>query len=143
MPKNKKIRKPRSTPRLTELVVKSEMQEYALITRVLGSLRFIVLCASGNSKMAHLRGSMRKRAWVNTGDIVLISQRSYDEKVDILGKYSGDHVRLLYKMGELPDILIGGATARTEGAEAFVFEDSDSDSASACSAEEFVEPNDP
>ena len=44
---------------------------------------------------------MRKRAWINLTDIVLVSVREFDEdKVDILHKYNNED---LYRLkGELP-----------------------------------------
>jgi len=41
--------------------------------------------------MGHIRGSMRKKVWVSTGDIVLVSLRDFqDEKCDINHKYNAD-----------------------------------------------------
>eukprot|EP00461_Guttulinopsis_vulgaris_P002085 UN02086 len=48
---------------------------------------------------------MRKSVWVNTGDLLLISLRDYqDGKCDIIHKYSPEDQRRLKAKGELPDL---------------------------------------
>ena len=40
------------------------------------------------ARLAHIRGKMRKKVWVNAGDIVLIGLREYqDAKCDVIHKY--------------------------------------------------------
>jgi len=47
---------------------------------------------------------MRKKVWVNTGDVVLVGLREYqDEKADVILKYMADEARSLKAYGELPD----------------------------------------
>ena len=47
---------------------------------------------------------MRKKVWVNTGDIVLVGLRDFqDEKADVILKYMADEARSLKAYGELPD----------------------------------------
>ena len=63
--------------------------------------------------MCHIRGKMRKKVWVNQGDIVLLSLRDYqDDKADVISKYTADEARQLKKLGELPE-----ATTITETVE--------------------------
>lgn len=67
-------------------------------------MNMLVYCNDGRQRICHIRGAMRRRMWVNVGDIVLTSYREYevgmykqvgDEKGDILHKYeAGDHSRL-------------------------------------------------
>ncbi|CDI77080.1 eukaryotic translation initiation factor 1A, putative [Eimeria acervulina] len=46
---------------------------------------------------------MRKRVWVNAGDIVLVSLREFqDNKGDVIAKYTPDEARALKSYGELP-----------------------------------------
>lgn len=50
------------------------------------------------------RGKMRKRVWVNAGDIILVSLRDYqDSKADVIAKYTPDEARSLKAYGELPE----------------------------------------
>jgi translation initiation factor 1A len=51
-----------------------------------------------------LQGKLRKKVWINQGDIILLSLRDYqDEKGDVILKYSADEARSLKAYGELPE----------------------------------------
>lgn len=87
-----------------ELNLKDEGQEYAQVLRMLGNGRVEAMCFDGKKRLCHIRGKMRKRSWVNQGDIVLIALREFqDDKADIILKYSADEARQLKSMGELPE----------------------------------------
>ncbi|KAF7721479.1 Translation initiation factor 1A [Apophysomyces ossiformis] len=87
-----------------ELIFKEEGQEYAQVTKMLGNGRVEAQCFDGVKRLAHIRGKLRKKVWINQGDIVLISLREYqDEKADVLLKYNADEARSLKSYGELPD----------------------------------------
>lgn len=71
---------------------------------MLGNGRLEAQCFDGQRRLAHIRGKMRKKVWVNQGDIILVSLRDYqDEKGDVILKYSADEARSLKAYGELPD----------------------------------------
>ncbi|KAL6781318.1 EIF1A [Auxenochlorella protothecoides x Auxenochlorella symbiontica] len=58
----------------------------------------------GVKRLCHIRGKMRKKVWVNAGDVVLVGLRDYqDEKADVILKYMADEARSLKAYGELPD----------------------------------------
>lgn len=41
-------------------------------------------CFDGPIRLAHIRGKLRKKVWINQGDIILLSLREYqDEKSDV------------------------------------------------------------
>ena len=89
-----------------ELVFKEDEQEYAQVLKMLGNGRCDCMCVDGVKRLCHIRGKMRKRVWITTGDIVLVSLRDFqDEKADIILKYSADEARALKTYGELPDNL--------------------------------------
>ena len=47
---------------------------------------------------------MRKKVWINSGDIILVSLRDYqDQKADVILKYLNDEARTLKSIGEIPD----------------------------------------
>lgn len=86
----------------TELVFKEDGTEYGHVQRVNGNGRFQVYCADHITRLGVLRGSMRRKVWVITGDVVLYSIRDFQaEKVDIIHKYSNSDVTKLYRYGEL------------------------------------------
>ena len=98
--------------------------EYAQVTKMLGNGRLEAQCFDGEKRLAHIRGKMRKKVWINQGDIILISLREFqDDKADVIVKYTVEEVsnrssgrcrptwlmfneiqaRNLKQYGELPD----------------------------------------
>lgn len=52
-----------------------------------------------------IRGNMRRRMYVNSGDIVLVAPRDFEKsKVDILYKYNAYQLNYLKKFVEIPNI---------------------------------------
>merc|ERR1712071_522125 len=100
--------------------------------KMLGNGRLEALCFDGAKRLAHIRGKLRKKVWINQGDIILLSFRDYqDEKGDVLLKYSADEARSLKAYGELPESakINETDTYGHEGDEAIGFEfDEDRDS---------------
>ncbi|KAI9631417.1 hypothetical protein KEM48_014391 [Puccinia striiformis f. sp. tritici PST-130] len=87
-----------------ELVFKEDGQEYAQVTKMLGNGRLEAMCFDGEKRLAHIRGKMRKKVWINQGDIILISLRDFqDDKADVIQKYTTDEARNLKAYGELPE----------------------------------------
>lgn len=70
----------------------------------MGNGRLEALCFDGEKRLAHIRGKLRKKVWINQGDIILLSLRDYqDEKGDVILKYNADEARSLKAYGELPE----------------------------------------
>eukprot|EP01026_Neomeris_dumetosa_P008934 TRINITY_DN1292_c0_g1_i1.p3 TRINITY_DN1292_c0_g1~~TRINITY_DN1292_c0_g1_i1.p3 ORF type:complete len:142 (+),score=28.98 TRINITY_DN1292_c0_g1_i1:104-529(+) len=110
MPKNKgkggknRRRGKNDTLDKRELIFKEDGQEYAQVLRMLGNGRLEAQCIDGVKRLCHIRGKMRKKVWVNTGDIILLGLRDYqDEKADVILKYLADEARSLKQLGELPE----------------------------------------
>ncbi len=84
---------------------RQEDQMYGRILKLLGGCNAIVYCNDGRERLCHIRGSMRKKVWLATGDIVLISLRDFDnnalpntmQKGDICAKYDP---KVIYKLRE-------------------------------------------
>lgn len=75
---------------------------------------------------------MRKKVWINQGDIILLSLRDFqDDKGDVILKYTADEARTLKSYGELPEhAKINEAEQFGQGEEGeayFEFGDADSD----------------
>ncbi|PAV16396.1 nucleic acid-binding protein [Pyrrhoderma noxium] len=99
-----------------ELVFKEEGQEYAQVTKMLGNGRLEAQCFDGKKRLAHIRGKLRKKVWINQGDIILLSLRDYqDDKADVLVKYNADEARSLKLYGELPETAKINETDAMEG----------------------------
>lgn len=57
-------------------------------------------CFDGQQRLAHIRGKLRKKVWINQGDIILLSIRDFqDEKGDVILKYNSDEARSLKAYG--------------------------------------------
>ncbi|KAG9919095.1 hypothetical protein KCU60_g8632, partial [Aureobasidium melanogenum] len=78
--------------------------EYAQVVKMLGNGRLEAQCFDGEKRLGHIRGKLRKKVWINQGDIILLSLRDYqDEKGDVILKYNADEARSLKAYGELPE----------------------------------------
>jgi len=88
-----------------ELIFKDgDGQEYAQVSKMLGNGRLEASCFDGVRRLCHIRGKLRKKVWINQGDIILIGLREYqDSKADVILKYNSDEARNLKTYGELPD----------------------------------------
>lgn len=86
----KKLSKPKKKTEAEEkreLIFKEDGQEYAQVLRMLGNNRLEAQCIDGVKRLCHIRGKMRKKVWVNQGDIVLIGLREFqDGKGDVILK---------------------------------------------------------
>ncbi|KAI2633111.1 hypothetical protein GGS26DRAFT_590706 [Hypomontagnella submonticulosa] len=104
-----------------ELLFKEVSQEYAIIEKVLGNGRFTARILNGRNELARtadvdrkgkqaraailaiVRGSMRRKVFVNKGDFVLLSLREFeDDKADIIHLYHQREVYRLIDLEELP-----------------------------------------
>lgn len=72
----------------------SEGEMYGRVVKLLGNLNMNVYCQDNIVRICKVRGSMRKRVFINVGDIIIISLREYltvdneeDRKGDIVYKY--------------------------------------------------------
>ena len=113
-----------------ELEFKEEGQEYAQVITLLGNGRCDLNCMDGKKRMGTIRGTMRRRVWINKGDIVLIGLRDFgdDMKCDIIMKYFDEEANELQELGELPEhiqIAVGGYGINSEGEENEFNEDDD------------------
>ncbi|KAH6630225.1 hypothetical protein B0J18DRAFT_363772 [Chaetomium sp. MPI-SDFR-AT-0129] len=102
--KNRRRGKNENDNEKRELTFKEDGQEYAQVLKMLGNGRLEALCFDGVKRLGLIRGKLRKKIWINNGDIILVSLREYqDEKGDVILKYSADEARSLKAYGELPD----------------------------------------
>lgn len=87
-----------------ELIYKDDGQEYAQVLKMLGSGRLEAYCFDGVKRLGHIRGKMQRKVWINSGDVILVSIREFqDGKADVIYKYNPDEAKQLKKEGELPD----------------------------------------
>jgi len=102
--KNRRRGKNENEAEKRELIFKEDGQEYAQVTKMLGNGRLEALCfTDGKKRLCHIRGKLRKKVWINQGDVILLGLRDYqDEKADVILKYNTDEARNLKSYGEIP-----------------------------------------
>jgi translation initiation factor 1A len=116
--KNRRRGKNENDNEKRELTFKEEGQEYAQVLKMLGNGRLEAMCFDGVKRLGLIRGKLRKKIWINNGDIILVSLREYqDEKGDVILKYNADEARSLKAYGELPDTAKINETDTFGGAE--------------------------
>lgn len=90
------------TERAESEIKKEDGQEFAVAKKSVGNSWIMCDCFDKKERLCHVRGKMRKRDWVNEGDIILIGIREYDpNKADIIKKLTTGQVRELKKRGEI------------------------------------------
>jgi translation initiation factor 1A len=62
------------------LYERADDQMYARVLKILGNCNVLVYCNDGRERICHIRGSMRKRTWISTGDVLLVSIRDYGKE---------------------------------------------------------------
>lgn len=96
---SKRNKRRKNPQRKIELVFAEENQYYALVTKMVGNGRCRVKMSNGLEVLGVIRGKMKHRVWVQTDDLVLVSDREFqDGKVDIIHKYPQEHVRTIMDM---------------------------------------------
>lgn len=87
-------------------------QEYAIVQDMVGNGRVRVFCEDKKSRIARIRGSMRKyskKVIIGRGDLVLISFRDFggtthtEADVDLFHKYMPDEVANMVRFQSLPE----------------------------------------
>ncbi|CAF1564743.1 unnamed protein product [Rotaria magnacalcarata] len=140
MPKNKgKGGKNENMKR--ELILKDNGQFYAQVTRILGSGYIEAFCfdnTGGKKRLCHIRGKLRRKVWINQGDVILVGLRDYqDDKADVLMKYLSDEARELKRIREIPDNvnITEASTNNHDGVEDVIFDDRHNSDASSSEEE--------
>ena len=91
------------------LRLKEPGQEYAKVINCKGNCRFDVLCCDGKTRAAILCGAMRKRKFINQGQLILDSIRDFQDNVcDIIDSYEESQAKRLKSDKEIPDTFILG-----------------------------------
>ncbi len=109
MPKHtKKARNAKNTHTASRpFFTKTEGQEYALVTKMLGDCRVECRCFDGVTRLGVIRNKLRKgkNNKIKVEDIVIASKRDFqDNKVDIIHVYNPEEVNRLQRMKEIPTL---------------------------------------
>jgi translation initiation factor 1A len=74
--KNRRRGKNQNEPDKRELIFKEEGQEYAQVVKMLGNGRCECFCFDGETRLAHIRGKMRKKVRLPMLSSLLLPLRS-------------------------------------------------------------------
>ena len=80
-----------------DLILKTDkLQDYGKVEKLYGNCRVELLCNDKQKRLGIIRGSMRKKQWLNINSIVLYSLREYEkDKVDIIHVYKDSVLKQL------------------------------------------------
>lgn len=80
---------------------------FGVVKDMLGNGRVRVFCEDGTTKVARIRGSMRKsrgKTIIDKNDLVIVAGRDYEkDKLDILHKYTAEETAQILKEYEIPE----------------------------------------
>jgi len=114
----KKHRRAKNTTLQFKVDIPDEYQYFAYVTKILGSGRVTLdyykpsfndkndkIEWDKQTKIGVIRGKMLRRKFVNLGDLVLVTERDFDNsKVDIIDKYDNTQIPYLKKNTHMPPI---------------------------------------
>ena len=97
--KHKKMKNTSNSDEITHehLILKQgNDQDYGKVEKLLGNCRVTLMCNDKINRIGIIRGSMRKRQWLNVGNVVIYSTRPYEkDKVDIIHVYNNNVLKML------------------------------------------------
>ena len=92
-----------SEEEIKDLVLPVANDVLGVAMRLLGFDRVLVKCQDGKERLCRIRGKMKRRVWIRTGDIVLVSPWDFqiDKRGDVIWRYTKAQAELLRKNGYL------------------------------------------
>ncbi|BCU68365.1 translation initiation factor IF-1A [Sulfolobales archaeon HS-7] len=79
-----------------EPVRPAEGEVICVVKKMLGGEHLILLCLDGKQRQGRIPGRLKKRVWINEGDVVLASPWDFQlDKCDVVHKYSNDELKKL------------------------------------------------
>lgn len=88
---------------IRNIVYPSENDVLGVVQKMLGYDRVLVKCQDGHTRVARIRGKMKRRTWIREGDIVLVSPWDFqeDQRGEIFWRYTRSQVEQLRQKGIL------------------------------------------
>jgi len=81
---------------------KSEL--FAVAEQRMGAGRIKIICEDSVARMGRIRGKMKRRAWIRSGDLLIVRPWEFqNEKADILYRYSPTETSHLTRQHRIPD----------------------------------------
>ena len=92
-----------SEEEIKDMVLPVANDVLGIAVKLLGFDRVLVKCQDGRERLCRIRGKMKRRVWIRTGDVVLVSPWDFqsDKRGDIIWRYTRSQAELLRKNGYL------------------------------------------
>jgi translation initiation factor 1A len=101
MPRGVKTARSMNKAPKREMMFKESGQEYGMVIKILGNGRMLIKFPDNTEKQCTVRGSMRRREWVNMNDSVLVAYRDFGDTHDIIWRYTEEEVVYLRRIQEI------------------------------------------
>lgn len=101
-----------------DIVMKAPGEAYAVVVGAQGQNQMALRLEDMTPARGIIRGGLRKKQWINAGDIVRVQLREgYEEgTVDIVSKYTADEAKELVRIGEVPSAMVQGTSGKDDAA---------------------------
>jgi translation initiation factor 1A len=93
---------------IRKIVIPKEGEVLGVIEQMVGGDRVKVKCDDGCTRICRIPGRLRKRVWLNEGDLVLVApwKVQSDERGDVVFKYTATQASWLKRKGYVKTISI-------------------------------------
>jgi len=93
---------------IRKIMIPKEGEVLGVIEQMVGGDRIRVKCDDGNTRVCRIPGRLRKRVWLNEGDLVLVApwKVQADERGDVVFKYTSTQASWLKRKGYVKTISI-------------------------------------
>ncbi len=83
---------------------RSKGEMFAVADQLVGGSRVRVVCEDGKSRMGRIRGRIKKRKWIRTGNLLIVRPWDFqDDKADIIYSYTPTQASNLARRHKIPD----------------------------------------
>jgi translation initiation factor 1A len=84
---------------------KTDNEMFAVAIQLMGASQIKALCEDGLERMCRIKGTMKKKVWIRTGDVLIV--RLWDaqkDRADIVWRYFGTQTQHLKQRGYLNNL---------------------------------------
>ncbi|MFA6268283.1 MAG: translation initiation factor eIF-1A [archaeon] len=82
-----------------------ELEQFAVVTQLMGSNQIKALCEDGEEKQFRIPGKLLKKVWIRENDVIIIRLWDFQpSKGDVIWRYLGNQVEWLKRNGKLRNL---------------------------------------
>ncbi len=80
----------------------NDLEQFALVTQLMGSNQIKAVCEDGEEKQFRIPGKLLKKVWIRENDIIIVRLWDFQpSKGDVVWRYLGNQVEWLRRNGKL------------------------------------------